>query len=128
MAQLKAGQSIIVDTSCLIHFEKGKILDLFLLLPYAFSMPDIVFEEECHRFTLDDKDMLHNKGLKICEQPWGAMERSKVYSEEYPHLSSMDRLLVVSAEDTPNCILLTADKKLREVMEKKTLQSAVVSG
>ena len=39
MAQLKAGQAIVVVTSCLIHCKKGKILDFFLLLPYAFSMP-----------------------------------------------------------------------------------------
>ena len=55
---------IVSDTSCMIHLEKAALLNAVLALPYAFVMPDALFEDEWLGLSESDKKTLCDSGLR----------------------------------------------------------------
>ena len=48
-------QLLISDANILIDLEEGQLIDILFQLPYQFSIPDILFEEEleeAHQYLL----------------------------------------------------------------------------
>ncbi len=105
---------LISDTSCLIDLRKALLLNAFIKLPYDLVIPDVLFETELLRFTQDEKQLIE-KNFKILSISGESVLRVRDININNPTLTLNDCFAFVLAEQTPNCILLTGDRRLREL-------------
>ena len=108
-------RAVISDTSCLIDMAKGGLIEAMFALPYRFAIPKVMYESELVVIPNIEKENLKNLGLKVSLLPKDAALRTKAYVESTPALSLNDCSALVLAEETPDSILLTGDKHLRNV-------------
>ncbi len=109
-------QLLISDANILIDLEEGQLTDLVFQLPYQFSIPDILFQEElenAHRHLLE-------LGLKLDELNGETMMYAMTLIQSYSKASRNDCFALALAKQE-NCPLLTGDKALREAAEKEAI-------
>jgi rRNA-processing protein FCF1 len=107
-------QILISDTSCLIDLRKASLLEAFVQLPYDLVIPDVLFEQELVLFSNVDKELIE-KELRIMSLPGEGVIRVQRVNRDYPSLTLNDCFAFVLAEQTPNCILMTGDRNLRDL-------------
>ncbi len=104
---------VISDTSCLIDLRKGGLLSGLLALPYRFSIPLPVFEDELLHLSPREKVMLVDSGLEVWDLTGEQVHRSRMIQQQNPALTINDSFAFVAAADVPDSILLTGDAPLR---------------
>lgn len=114
-------QVIISDTSCLIDLKKVSLIEAFLLLPYEITIPDILFSEEIIKFTNEEKLLLKN-GLQVRSISGKAVQRAIEVKQTNSKLTINDCFAFVLAESISGSILLTGDKRLRNLAEKSGIE------
>jgi predicted nucleic acid-binding protein len=105
---------LISDTSCLIDLRKASLLEAFVQLPYDLVIPDVLFEQELVLFSNVEKELIE-KELRILSLPGEKVIRVQSVNRDYPALTLNDCFAFVLAEQTPNCILITGDRNLRDL-------------
>jgi len=109
-------QLLISDANILIDLEEGELIEQMFQLPYQFSIPDILFEEE-----LDEQHQyLVLLGLKIDELSGKTMLYGMELTQRYTNPSRNDCFALALARQE-NCPLLTGDKALREAAEAEAI-------
>lgn len=108
-------RTVISDVSCLIDMAKGGLIKAMFDLPYRFAIPKVMYESELVVIPNIEKEDLKNLGLKTSVLPKDAVSRAKAYVENAPSLSLNDCSALVLAEEMPDSILLTGDRRLRNV-------------
>ena len=108
-------RTVISDVSCLIDMAKGGLIEAMFDLPYRFAIPKVMYESELVVIPNIEKEDIKNLGLKTSVLPKDAVSRAKAYVENTPSLSLNDCSALVLAEETPDSILLTGDRRLRNV-------------
>jgi hypothetical protein len=106
---------IVSDSSCLINLRKASLLDAFFGLPFEVLISNTLFEDELLKFTATQKKALLRAGLKVVDIPGSGVLRAREIMTENRHLSIHDSLAYVLAESNEGCILLTSDRRLREL-------------
>lgn len=112
---------IISDASCLIDLQRGRILEVFLELPFEFVIPDVIFDDELLSFTRMEKALLR-KHMTIAELDGGGVMRVSEILIDSPALSVHDGFAFVVAEERPGSILLTGDRRLRNIAETEEIE------
>ena len=113
---------IVSDTSCMIHLEKAALLNAVLALPYAFVMPDALFEDEWLGLSESDKKTLCDSGLEVRELPGAAVTRAAAHFNRHKRLTLNDCFALALAQDIDDSILLTGDSALRTVAERNGIE------
>ena len=115
-------RTLISDASCLIDMAKGGLLEAMFDLPYRFVIPKTMYESELVVIANIEKKDLKNLGLETLALPKNAASRIKAYVEDTPSLSLNDCSTLVLAEETPYPILLTGDRKLRNIASRMKIE------
>lgn len=101
-------QLLISDANILIDLEEGELIEQLFQLPFKFSIPDILFEEE-----LDEQHgYLVDLGLKLKGLSGESMLYGMELTQRYTNPSRNDCFALALAKQE-NCPLLTGDKALR---------------
>ena len=105
---------IVSDTSCLIDLKRAGLLAFFVQLPYEFIIPDVIFHKELVSFSKTEKNIIKNS-MTI-----GSLEPKKVSKvreilQEVPALSIYDAFAFIVAKQNQDSILLTGDRRLRNL-------------
>lgn len=114
-------QVIISDTSCLIDLKKVSLIEAFLLLPYEITIPDILFSEEIIKFTDEEKSLLEN-GLRVRSISGEGVRRAVEVQQGNRKLTINDCFAFVLAESISGSILLTGDKRLRNLADTSGIE------
>ena len=101
---------------------KGGLLEAMFDLPYRFVIPKTMYESELVVIADIEKKGLKNFGLETSTLPKNAASRVKAYVEGVPSLSLNDCSALVLAEETPYPILLTGDRKLRNIASRMKIE------
>jgi len=107
-------QLLISDANILIDMEEGRLIEQMFLLPYQFSVPDILFYEELE----EQHTYLLSKGLQSIGLSSETMQYAQKIISKYPNPSRND-CFALSLAFQEECSLLTGDKDLREAAEKE---------
>ena len=110
---------IVSDTSCMIDLRKAALLEALLALPFTFVMPSILFEDEWLDLGRKEKRRLQDLGLEVRDLPGPMVERAARYANRHRRLKLNDCFALALAEDIEDSILLTGDRTLRRVAERK---------
>jgi len=105
---------LISDTSCLIDLRKASLLEAFVQLPYDLVIPDVLFEQELVNFSDSEKELLE-RALRVVSLSGEEVIKVQKVNRDYPALTLNDCFAFVIAEQTPNCILMTGDRNLRDL-------------
>ncbi|MGG6297262.1 hypothetical protein ACQ4M4_22950 [Leptolyngbya sp. AN02str] len=105
---------LISDTSCLIDLRKASLLEAFVQLPYDLVIPDVLFEQELVNFSDSEKELLE-RALRVASLSGEGVIKVQNVNRDYPALTLNDCFAFVIAEQTPNCILMTGDRNLRDL-------------
>lgn len=109
-------QLLISDTNILIDLEEGELIEQLFQLPFKFSIPDILFEEE-----LDEQHgYLVELGLELKELSGESMFYGMELTQRYTNPSRNDCFALALAKQE-NCPLLTGDKALRTAAENEAV-------
>ncbi|RLA54456.1 MAG: hypothetical protein DRR42_01825 [Gammaproteobacteria bacterium] len=106
---------IVSDTSCIIDLHKAALLEEFVTLPYTVVMPLPLFEDEALSLSRDTKNRLQALGLEVINVSSEGVTKAMRYANKYSALMVNDCFALVVAEDTEQSILLTGDKRLKNV-------------
>ena len=101
---------LISDANILIDMEVGGLIDAMFRLPYTYSTPTMLFEQE---LRLHPAHLL-NKGLQLMELESTSVQRMVNLGSKYTGVSSHDPAALALAEQA-QAPLLTGDRKLRQV-------------
>ena len=105
---------VVSDTSVLIDLERGTLLEAAFRLPFAFAVPDLLYEQE---LKANNGARLRELGLRISELDGDGVAAALTYRRREPALSAPDSFalaLAVRSEWT----LLTGDAALRKLAEE----------
>ncbi|MCB0324341.1 MAG: hypothetical protein KDD69_12245 [Bdellovibrionales bacterium] len=112
---------IVSDASCLIDLQRDHILEVFLELPFEFVIPDVIFDDELVSFTRVEKALLR-KHMTIAGLDGDGVTRVSEILIQAPALSVHDGFAFVVAEENPGSILLTGDRRLRNLAESEEIE------
>jgi predicted nucleic acid-binding protein len=104
---------IVSDTSCLIDLRKASLLEALIRLPYEIGIPDVLFAELVN-FELADIDLIDTQFKKLSLPGEGILQVQNI-AQQNPALSLNDCFACIVAERATNSILLTGDRRLREL-------------
>ena len=104
---------VVSDTSVLIDLERGCLLEAAFRLPFAFAVPDLLYEQE---LKARDGKRLIELGLEIGELDGDGVTQALEYRKGVPALSLPDCFALALAW-RGNWTLLTGDAKLRRLAE-----------
>ena len=107
---------IVSDTSCLIDLRHAGLLGAFLELPYEFVIPDVIFHDELLSFSRKEKALIRRR-MTIASLGAEGVERVNEVLALSPSLSTYDGFAFVVAEERPDSILLTGDRRLRSLAQ-----------
>ena len=113
---------VINDASCLIDLRKGRLLHVFLKLPYRFIVPLPVRASELLNFTAQDWQLLDDGGLETFDLPPERVADAFDVKRRFPRLSANDCFCLISTQCHDDAILLTGDGLLRRVSEESGLR------
>lgn len=104
---------VVSDTSVLIDLERGCLLEAAFRLPFAFAVPDLLYEQE---LKARGGSKLRELGLQLAELDGAGVTNAVEYRKRVPALSLPDSFaLALAVED--HWILLTGDAELRRLAE-----------
>ena len=109
-------QLLISDANILIDLEEGELIKEMFQLPFSFSIPDILFEEE----MAGEHGYLPDLGLKLEELSGEVMASAEALIQKYTNPSRHDCFALALAKDK-ECPLLTGDKALRKAAETEAI-------
>jgi len=107
---------LLSDANILIDLEEGGLIEEAFRLPFQFSVPDMLFEEEMdqqHGYLID-------LGLELRELSSESMFRGMGFIQQYTNPSRNDCFALALAKQE-NCPLLTGDKALRHAAEAEAV-------
>lgn len=115
MADADGDREVVVvsDTSVLIDLERGGLLEAAFRLPFAFAVPDLLYERE---LKAQYGSRLIELGLRIGELDGEGVTQALEYQRRTPALSLPDCFALALAV-RGNWTLLTGDAKLRRLAE-----------
>lgn len=116
-------QIVITDSSGLIDLKKGSLFRAMLALPFEFVIPDLLFGDELLSLTGDEKQFLLYGGLKVQTLSGAQVAQAYQYRAEFPRLSLHDNFVLVLAENTETCVLLTGDENLKKLARQKDVEA-----
>ena len=99
----------------MIDLRKAGLLRALLKLPYAFVMPDILFEDEWLCLSAAEKRTLTARGLEVRSLPGPSVARAQRHQNLNPRLKFNDCFALCLAEDIDDSVLLTGDSLLRRI-------------
>ncbi len=102
---------LVSDTSVLIDLERAGLLDEMFLLPYEFTVPDLLYDRELEG---ELGDRLIGLGLRVEELTSTELRRATAVNRQYSRLSAPDTFAFAIAESR-RWGLLTGDGLLREL-------------
>jgi predicted nucleic acid-binding protein len=111
---------IVSDTSCLIDLRKASLLEALIQLPYEIGIPDVLFEELVS-FKPAEIALIESHFSKLSLPGEGVM-RVQTIAQQHPVLSLNDCFAFVVAERIADSILLTGDRKLRELAASRQIE------
>jgi predicted nucleic acid-binding protein len=111
---------IVSDTSCLIDLRKASLLEALIRLPYEIGIPDVLFEELVS-FEFGEIALIDNHFQKL-SLPGDGVRRVQTIAQKHPALSLNDCFAFVVAERTTNSILMTGDRRLRELADSHQIE------
>lgn len=114
---------IVSDTSCVIDLMKVNLLEKMLALPYTFTMPATLFNDEWLYTDEDTKQNLRDLGLEINDLPGPSVSRATRYLKQNPSLTLNDCFSLVLAEDLDDSMLLTGDASLKQLAERNNVET-----
>ena len=114
MADADGDRDVVVvsDTSVLIDLERGGLLEAAFRLPFAFAVPDLLYEKELKAHG----SRLIELGLRIGELDGEGVTQALEYQRRTPALSLPDCFALALAA-RGNWTLLTGDSRLRRLAE-----------
>jgi len=105
---------IVVNDSCaLIDLKKGRVLDLFLDLPFKLIVPDIILGDELLSFTKPEVNLMRRK-MTVGRLEGQQVGEAEAMQRANPALSFHDCAAFVLVLGNPGAMLLTGDRRLRE--------------
>ena len=109
---------VVSDTSVLIDLERGRLLKAAFHLPFAFAVPDLLYEQE---LKAQHGSRLIELGLQIGELDGDGVTQALDYRKRAPALSLPDcfALALAARGSWP---LLTGDAKLRRLAEASRVE------
>ena len=102
---------VVSDTSVLIDLERGSLLEAAFRLPFAFTVPDLLYEREL-KAKVDSG--LRELGLRIAELDGDGVAKAVECRKRVPALSLPDCFALALAVQG-GWTLLTGDAKLRSL-------------
>ena len=105
---------VVSDTSVLIDLERGTLLEAAFRLPFAFAVPDLLYEQE---LKTNDGARLLELGLRISELDGDGVAAALTYRRREPALSLPDSFALALAVRS-EWKLLTGDAALRKVAQE----------
>ena len=104
---------VVSDTSVLIDLERGSLLEAAFRLPFAFAVPDLLYERE---LKAKGGSRLRELGLQIAELDGDRASNAVEFRKRVPELSLPDCFALALAAQG-SWTLLTGDAKLRRLAE-----------
>lgn len=104
---------LVSDTSVLIDLEIGELLEAAFRLPFAFAVPDLLYERE---LKSRDGGRLRELGLQVAELDGAGVADAVEYRKRVPELSLPDCFALALA-GRYDWTLLTGDAKLRRLAQ-----------
>ena len=105
---------VVSDTSVLIDLERGSLLEAAFRLPFAFAVPDLLYERELRD---NGGARLRELGLRVSELDGDGVEKALGYRSRVPALSLPDCFaLALATRD--EWMLLTGDAALRRLAQQ----------
>lgn len=104
---------VVSDTSVLIDLERGSLLEAAFRLPFAFAVPDLLYEQE---LKAQHGRRLIELGLRIGELDGDGVTQAIEYRKRVPALSLPD-CFALSLAARGSWALLTGDSKLRRLAD-----------
>ena len=105
---------VVSDTSVLIDLERGTLLEAAFRLPFAFAVPDLLYEWE---LKSNDGDRLLELGLQVSELDSDGVIVALGYRDRVPALSLPDCFALALATQS-DWTLLTGDAALRRLAQQ----------
>ena len=105
---------VVSDTSVLIDLERGTLLEAAFRLPFAFAVPDLLYEQE---LKANDGARLLELGLRISELDGDGVAAALAHRSSLPALSLPDCFALALAMRS-EWTLLTGDAALRKRAEE----------
>ena len=102
---------LVLDTSVLIDLERGALLETGFRLPFEFTVPDLLYEQELKNHG---GDALIGLGLQVEELDDGGAALAQRYQQVRRSLSAPDSFALALAR-TNSWTLLSGDGELREL-------------
>jgi len=89
-------------------------MEAFVQLPYDLVIPDVLFEQELVNFSNVEKELLE-RALRVVSLSGEGVIKVQNVNRDYPALTLNDCFAFVIAQQTPDCILMTGDRNLRNL-------------
>lgn len=105
---------VVSDTSVLIDLERGSLLEAAFRLPFAFAVPDLLYERELRG---NRGARLLELGLRVSELDGSGVEQALAYRRREPALSLPDCFALTLAT-RGDWTLLTGDAALRRLAQQ----------
>ena len=104
---------LVSDTSVLIDLERGGLIEACFVLPYQFSVPDVLYERELRNHGGPE---LLAQGLTVVESNDAVTALATEYSRNIKALSAPDAFAIALAKSN-DWVLLAGDGALRNAAE-----------
>ena len=114
---------IVSDSSCLIDLQKGGLLRAMFELPYAFSIPQPLFERELSSLSKEAKSDLVQAGMEVINLSGEQVLQASVHYQSNSKLHLNDCFALALAEHLEDAILFTGDAPLRKLAEEKDIET-----
>ncbi len=108
---------LVSDTSVLIDLERGSLLETAFRLPYEFTVPDLLYEQEIEEYN---GAQLLALGLRVEELDEHAVTAALEFRRRRSALSLSDSFALALAQ-AQSCMLLTGDSTLRELAHEEAV-------
>lgn len=115
-------QVLVSDASILIELAKWSLLEDIFQLPYEFSVPDALFEEELIDLNGVDRKDLIPLGLRVGSLDEAGVSLAVSYQAEYPKLTIHDCFAVTMAVQN-DWKLLTSDRRMKNLAISENIES-----
>lgn len=112
---------LVIDTSILIDLRKASALKLLTRLPYELMTTDLIIDE-LQRFEPEELHKLLPGKLQVPDISPKYVQHSTNVLKERGSLSEEDVSIFVLAETLPGSILLTGDKRIRNLARDREIE------
>ena len=111
---------LLLDASILIDLRKASALTLLTRLPHELMTTNFVFKE-LQRFTPEELHKFFPGKLQVSDLDTESVQRVSRVAKR-GRLSQADASILVLSETLPNSILLTGDKRIRNLARDREIE------